>query len=64
MKNFLIDQKMVDLVERLRQIEKITVREIIGALNVALASRDVRIESKQDFDDFLQQVSDYQEQDE
>ncbi|EKO5187811.1 hypothetical protein ACEOHO_004235 [Vibrio vulnificus] len=64
MKNFLIEQKMVDLVESLRQIEKITVREIIGALNVALASRDVRIESKQDFDDFLQQVSDYQEQDE
>lgn len=55
---------MVDLVESLRQIEKITVREIIGALNVALASRDVRIESKQDFDDFLQQVSEYQEQDE
>ncbi|EPP5738764.1 hypothetical protein ACUT7J_003314 [Vibrio cholerae] len=42
----------------------ITVREIIGALNVALASRDVRIESKQDFDDFLQQVCEYQEQDE
>ncbi|HFQ5290247.1 TPA: hypothetical protein ACGUPN_004224 [Vibrio vulnificus] len=64
MKNFFIDQKMVDLVERLRQIEKITVREIIGALNVALASRDVRIESKLDFDEFLQQVSEYQEQDE
>ncbi|EIO4079090.1 hypothetical protein LQK60_004294 [Vibrio vulnificus] len=64
MKNFFIDQKTVDLVERLRQIENITVREVIGALNVALASREVRIESKQDFDDFLQQVSDYQEQDE
>ncbi|EOZ0750356.1 hypothetical protein ACQJFJ_004144 [Vibrio vulnificus] len=43
----------------MRQIEKITVREIIGALNVALAPRDVRIESKLDFDDFLQQVSEY-----
>ncbi|EGQ7835102.1 hypothetical protein H9W06_004182 [Vibrio vulnificus] len=64
MKNFFIDQKTVDLVERLRQIENIKVREVIGALNVALASREVRIESKQDFDDFLQQVSDYQEQDE
>ncbi|ELV8813201.1 hypothetical protein U2G71_004177 [Vibrio vulnificus] len=62
--NFFIDQKTVDLVERLRQIENIKVREVIGALNVALASREVRIESKQDFDDFLQQVSDYQEQDE
>ncbi|EIA0806661.1 hypothetical protein K6327_004246 [Vibrio vulnificus] len=64
MKNFFIDQKTVDLVERLRQIENIKVREVIGALNVALASREVRIESKQDFDDFLQQVSDNQEQDE
>lgn len=30
MKNFLIDQKMVDLVERLRQIEKTLLEKSLG----------------------------------
>lgn len=55
MKNFYIDQRMINLIEKLTEL-KLTAGQTVVAVNVALVNSGLKIENKQDFDDFLEQV--------
>lgn len=55
MKNFYIDQRMINLIEKLTEL-KLTAGQTVVAVNVSLANSGLKIENKQDFDDFLEQV--------
>lgn len=61
MKDFFIDQRLVDLVNKLNDM-KVTVKEFVWAMNIALSSREVKIETRKDLDDFLTQIEQYQEE--
>lgn len=55
MKNFHVNQRMVNLVEKLTDL-KLTAGQTVVAVNVALTNSGLKIENKQDFDDFLEQI--------